>query len=385
VVLVVGAALLVRTLVHLQSLSPGFDATNVLRASASLDDARYREADAVNRLFDRTLDEIRRVTGVESAAVGLHVPYQRWLNDGVRVRRSSNATAGFAGTSMNYVTPGYFETLRIPLRAGRTFSDADTRTSEPVAIVNEDFVRQLLKGEDALQSSIVSGKEVRRIVGVVANVQQQPGLTRGGPLKPEPALYIPASQFSSQGFRMAHTWFAPSWIIRTRASETSAGAAIARAVAAVDPMLPVNEVQTMIEERNGSLQTQRVNAGLLGSVAALAVILALVGIYGLVTHLVADRTHEFGIRMALGSSTIRTLWTAVRQPVLLSVAGAVIGACVAGVGVRALKSLLYGVEPVDAASFTAGMLGIVAVASAASLIPALRLVWLDTGSVLRHE
>jgi ABC-type antimicrobial peptide transport system permease subunit len=150
-------------------------------------------------------------------------------------------------------------------------------------------------------------------------------------------------------------------------------------------MLPVNEVQTMIEERNGSLQTQRVNAGLLGSVAALAVILALVGIYGLVTHLVADRTHEFGIRMALGSSTMQTLWTAVRQPVLLSVSGAVIGACVAGAGVRILKSLLYGVEPVDGASFAAGMLGIVAVATAASLIPALRLVWLDTASVLRHE
>jgi len=385
VVLVVGAARLVRTVVHLQSLSPGFDAANVLCASASLDDARYREADAVNRLFDRTLEAIRRAPGVESAAVGLHVPYQRWLNNGVRVRGSAFATGGFVGTSMNYITPGYFETLRIALRAGRDFRDADTSTSESVAIVNEDFVRQLLKGEDALHCSIVSGTEIRRIVGVVANVQQQPGLTRSGPLKPEPALYIPAAQFSSQGFRMAHTWFAPNWIIRTRVSRASAGAAIERAIAGVDPMLPVNEVQTMIDERNGSLQTQRVNAGLLGSVAALAVILALVGIYGLVTHLVANRTHEFGIRMALGSSTMGTLWTAVRQGVLLSVSGAVIGACIAGVGVRILKSLLYGVKPVDAASFTAGMVGIVVVGAAASLIPALRLVRLDIASVLRHE
>lgn len=385
VVLVIGAALLGRTLAHLQGLNPGFDATNVLHASASLDDARYRDADAVNRLFDRTLDEIRRHAGVESASVGLHVPYQRWLNDGVRIRRSTESAAGIVGTSMNYVTPGYFETLRIPVRAGRTFSEADTRASEQVAIVNEDFVRQLLKGGDPLETSIVSGRETRRIIGVMANVQQQPGLTRGGPLKPEPALYIPASQFSSEGFQMAHTWFAPSWIVRTRASQASAGTAIQRAIASVDPMLPVNEAQTIIDERNGSLQTQRVNAGLLGSLAALAIILALVGIYGLVSHFVTDRAHEFGIRMALGSSTMMAIWTAVRPAVLLSISGTFIGAWIAVLGVRILKSLLYGVEPVDAASFIAGMLGTVAVGTAAGLIPALRLVRLDTASVLRHD
>lgn len=384
VVLVIGAVLLVRTLVHLQSLNPGFDAANVVRASVSLDDARYRDADTINRLFERTLDEIRR-GGVESAGVGLHVPYQRWLNDGVRIRRRLESTERTEGTSMNYVTPGYFETLRIPLRAGRVFNEADTKASEPVAVVNQDFVRQLLKGDDALHALITSGKETRRIIGVVENVQQQPGMTRRGPLQPEPAMYIPAAQFPSAGFQAAHTWFAPSWVIRSRASQASIGATVRRAIAAVDPMLPVNEIRTIIDERDDSLQSQRVNAGLLGSLATLATVLALVGIYGLVSHFVADRTHEFGIRMALGSSTARTLWAAVRPALLLSVFGAAIGAVAAVMGVQALKSLLYGVQPVDAASFVAAILGTVVVGSAAGLIPALRILRLDATSVLRHD
>ena len=206
-VLLVAAALLIHTLLNLQHLDPGFDATNVVTASASLQDARYRESENVNRLFHDSLDAIRKVSGVEAAAVGLHVPYQRWLNSPVRVRSGLDSLETESGTSMNYVTPGYFTVLRIPVRAGRVFDDRDTKGSMPVAVVNETFARKFLENQDALAAYIVEGKVTRHIIGIMSDLQQQPGLSGSGPITQEPAMYVPSTQFSSEGFRMAHVWF----------------------------------------------------------------------------------------------------------------------------------------------------------------------------------
>jgi predicted permease len=384
-VLLVGAGLLIRTLLHLQHLDPGFDGTNVLTASASLQDARYRESGGVNRLFRDSLEAIRKIPGVAAAAVGLHVPYQRWLNSGARVRGSSASLDTEIGTSMNYVTPGYFEALRIPVRAGRVFDERDTEDSMPVALVNETFARKFLKGQDALTSYIVGGKAARQIVGVVSDLQQQPGLSRSGPIVQEPALYIPATQFSSDAFRMAHTWYSPNWVVRGTGRRQEIAGGIERAIAGVDPLLPVASFRSMIDERDSALKSERTNAWLLGTLAGLALLLALVGVYGMVANSVVERTREFGIRMALGSSRGRVVWNAVAPGMLLSAAGVAIGALMAAGSVRLLKGLLYGVPPIDTPTFLTMASALIVISALASLIPALRLVRLAPASVLRQN
>jgi predicted permease len=382
--LAVGAGLLVRTLLHLEHLDPGFDGTNVLTASASLLDARYKDAGKINRLFRESLDAIRATPGVEAAAVGLHLPYQRWLNDGVKVRRPSLPdTSG--GTSLNYVTPGYFETLRIPLRAGRVFDDRDNESSLPVALVNETFVRMFLKDTDPLAGLIVESKTTRRIVGVVSDLQQQPGLEVTGPITQEPAIYLPVSQFPAALFELVHTWYAPSWIVRASTSRQQLSQAISQSIARVDPLLPIAHFTSMVDERNSALQSQRTSAWLLGLLAALAVGLALVGVYGIVANSVVERTREFGIRMALGSSLGRVVWDAISPGIALALVGVLTGGLLAAAGVTALKGLLYGVEPLDPLTFLSTAALVIAVSAAASLLPAIVLTRLEPSSVLRQD
>ncbi len=286
---------------------------------------------------------------------------------------------------MNYVTPGYFEVLRIPLRSGRVFNERDTEDSMPVALVNETFARKFLKGQDALTSYIVGGKVMRQIVGVVSDLQQQPGLSRSGPIVQEPALYIPATQFSSDAFRMAHTWYSPNWVVRATGRRQEIARGMERAISAADPLLPVASFRSMLDERDSALKSQRVNAWLLGTLAALALSLALVGVYGMVANSVVERTREFGIRMALGSSRGRVLWDAVAPGMLLSAAGVAIGALMAAGSVRLLKGLLYGVPPIDTPTFLTMASALIVISALASLIPALRLVRLAPASVLRQD
>ena len=374
-VLLIGAGLLVRTLLYLQHLDPGFDGTGVVTVSASLQDARYGDSDSVNRLFRESLDTIRRTPGVESAGVGLHVPYQRWLNDGVRVQGE------VVGTSINYVTPGYFEALRIPVKSGRVFDERDSSTSVPVALVNSTFVRKFLKQQDPL-AALLDGKI--HIVGVVGDLQQQPGLARTGPIVQEPELYYPATQFSSAGFRMAHTWYSPSWVVRATGGQAAIARTVESAISRIDPQLPVAAVHSMIDERNLALQSERVNAGLLGILAALALVLALIGIYGIAAQTVTERTREFGIRMALGSSLAGLMWDAVAPGMLLTATGVVIGGTLAAGSVGVLKSLLWGIQPLDTRTFFLMALALVCVSAAASLFAAFRVARLTPATVLRQ-
>jgi predicted permease len=375
-VLLIGAGLLVRTLLYLQHLDPGFDGAGVITVSASLADARYAESESVNRLYHETLDAIRRTPGVEAAAVGLHVPYQRWLNDGVRVGGET------VGTSVNYVTPGYFEALRIPVKAGRVFDERDTADSIPVAVVNSTFVRKFLKGQDAL-SGVLDGKV--HIVGVVGDVQQQPGLSRTGPIVQEPEMYVPSTQVSSEMFQMAHTWYSPSWVVRARGGQAAIARTVESAIAKIDPQLPIATIRSMTDERNLALQSERVNAWLLGVLAALALLLALIGVYGVAAQAVTERTREFGIRMALGSSLAALIWNAVAPGMLLAAAGVIIGGTLAAGSTGVIKSLLWGVQPLDARTFLLMAMIVTCVSGAASLFAAFRVARLTPANVLRQE
>jgi predicted permease len=362
---------------RLTELRPGFDATNVITATLSLQDARYETNARVNQLFDRSLDGIRQVPGVERAAVALTLPYERALNEGFR----------FVGEevqqeviNLTYVTPEYFEALRIPIRRGRLFVDTDSKASLPVAVVNEAFVRRHSPNQDPIGRQLSIGT----IVGVVGDIQQRAGWGDYGPVAAIPAAYVPAAQFADAGFTLVHTWFSPSWIVRTAGPQQGVIQQIQRAVQTVDPQLPFKAFRTFDDVRAEAVAVQRVQAQLLGSLSALALLLATVGIYGLTASGVTERTRELGIRIALGATPLQTVRTAGLPAVWLAAVGVAIGLVLARGGAGLMRRLVFGVPVTDPATFLlAGSLVLVA-ASVAALVPSLRILRLNVITALRR-
>src|SRR5260370_26809522 len=212
-VLLVGGGLRVRTLAWLNGLNPGLGPRNVIAAEASLQDARYHSAANLNLLYTRTLERIRRIPGVDSAAVALTLPYERPLNNGFRMVEGDDHDPHMG--EFVYSTPAYFETMRIPIVAGRPLRDSDTAQSARVVVVSESFARKFFHA-DALGRHLKSGKEVSEIVGVCGDVQQHSGLSgKDGPLSVEPTIYLPATQLSDGFVTLIHTWFSPKWVVRT--------------------------------------------------------------------------------------------------------------------------------------------------------------------------
>src|SRR5258708_5458380 len=237
VVLLAGAGLLIRTLVYLQTLTPGFDATNVMTAQVSLDDVRYHDADTFHKLLDNSVVAMQQLPGVEFAAVGLSLPYERGLNDGIRV--VDGAQAGDAHmTSMIYVTQDYFRALRIPVLAGRTFLPSDAADAENVAVVNVTFAQRYLGTANAVGRHLRSGKTPYTVVGVVGDVVKRPGLHRTAPLDTEVTMYVPAAQVNRNFVSLVHVWFQPSWVVRTNGPIHGLPAAMQTPLAHADPHLP---------------------------------------------------------------------------------------------------------------------------------------------------
>ncbi len=385
VLLLIGAGLLIRTLTHLYQLRPGFDPANVITASFSLEDARYSTAQKVNQLFDGGLARIRELPGVESAAVGLTLPYQRGLNDGFRRVDGPEASTEDLITDENYVTPDYFRAFRIPLLRGRDFRASDGATSAPVAIVNNAFAKKYLSRQEALGSHLFTDPETREIVGVVGDVQETAGWGDFGPLGTVPMIYVPAAQTSDSFVQMVHTWFPPHWVIRTAGSSESVTRGIRDVAETIDPLLPISAFRTLQELRSRSLGEQRFHATLLATLAGLALLLAVIGLYGLMSQSVMERRREMGIRMALGSSVSRAIRDAALPGVLLALTGVAAGCVLAGLSVRVLEDQLWGVTARDPLTFVSVPLILLFVAALASLIPALRIAKLNPADTLRDD
>jgi predicted permease len=390
VVLIAASGLLVRTLVHLETLPPGFNPHNVMMATASLDDARYHGHAAFQTLLTSSIAAMKRIPGVEDAAVGLSVPYQRGLNLAVRFDDGKNA--GESQTvSTTYVTPGYFATLRMPFLGGRDLRDTDTAKSQPVAVVNEAFAQKFFGQRDVvgLHFSLLMGREQAgsptTIVGVVGDVTKAQGVHWTAPLGTEPVFYVPATQFSDELLSEAHLWFQPSWIVRTRGPVPGLAEAMQRAMANADPNLPISGFHSMEDLMQQELETQRMEVLLLSVLAGLALLLSAVGIYALVSNLVVQRTREIGIRMALGS-TVRQAMTEIGSSGLVAaVAGIVVGVGLSFLVLRILKSELYGVTVYDPVTLIATPVLLGAIALVASLLPALRISRIDPAMTLRSE
>jgi predicted permease len=384
VVLVAGAGLLVRSLIYLETLPPGFDASNVMTAKVSLDDARYRDPDAFHGLIDRSLTAMKQIPGVEDAAVGLSLPYERGLNDGLKVVDGRFAGKEW-GASTAYVSPGYFQVLRIPILSGRAISESDTPTSLPVTVVNVDFAREFFNEQNPIGRHIHNENHAYTIVGVVANVAKRPGVSGDAPLATEPVFYLPAAQMPQGLVNVAHVWFQPSWIVRTAGPVQGLTAAMQAALAQVDPDLPFSGFHSMNDILAENLVYQRAEVVLLAVLAGLALLLSAVGIYGLVSNLIVQRTREIGIRMALGSSIRQAMTDVGRAGVVAAGCGLVSGLALSFAAMRVLRSELYGVRDYDPLTFICVPLVIAVIAAAASFLPTLRITRIDPAVTLRME
>ena len=381
VVLLAGSGLLIRSLIHLETLPPGFNPNGVMVAKASLDDARYHDPAAFRKLLDDSTAAMRRIPGVENAAVGLSLPWERALNDGVTLSDGKEAGRQDA-TDVTYVTPGYFDTLRMPLLAGRTFTSADGPKAQHVAVVNQAFVRKFYGGSNPV------GRYVDKdtlIVGEVSDVPVSSGLYEGAPLMTEQALYIPAAQVNAPILSLVHMWFQPDWVVRTAAPVQGLTAAMQRALTSADPNLPASGFYAMNDLLARTLATQRIEVALLGAMAALALLLSGVGIFALVANMVAHRMREMAIRMALGSTLQTAMVQVGKSGVRASALGLGLGLILCAGALRALRSVIYGVGVYDAPTILVVVLALVALTLLATAVPAWRLAGINPAKVLREE
>jgi predicted permease len=352
VVLLAASGLLIRTLIHLETLPPGFNPNGVMTAKASLDDARFHDPAAFTKLLDQSTVAMRQIPGVQHAAVGLSVPYERALTSGLTLSEGKEAGQR-AMTEQVYITPDYFETLQIPVLAGRSFTEEDVPETQRVAIVNQTFARKFFQGTNPVGHYVDKNA---MIVGVVKDVAIAPGLDAKAPLTGEETMYVPASQVEAKNFALAHVWFQPSWIVRTAGPVEGLTAQMQRALARVDPNLPFSGFYSMRDLLTRTLATQRVEVALLGTMAALALLLSAVGIFALVANIVAQKTREIGIRIALGS-TIRQAMVHIGAPeIRASVLGLILGLILCAGALRAMHSVLYGIGIYDVPTILAVVL-----------------------------
>ena len=378
--LLIGAGLLMQTFAKMRAVDPGFDVRNVVTARMSMQGDRYATSEDVNRFFERGLDQIRRIPGVQSAAVVNGVPIARALNLNVDVL-DGPVHIERAVVDWRYASLGYFETMRIPIVSGRAFRETDRAGAPPVAVVSQQFARKFLKGADPIGHHIRVFKEdgAIEIVGVAKDLSES-GLVQ----PPIPVMYVPVTQANIAGIRASHTYYAMSWVVRANNTGTETIRQIREQLRAVDPKQPVSAFVTMDDVKADAMSDQTFQMTLLTVLAGVGLILATAGIYGLIAYSVAQRTREFGIRMALGAPRDRIVRAVLLQGATLGAAGVVVGLAGAFALTRTLRNFVYGVSTLDPATFAAVSVLLVIVASVASVAPALRAIRLNPTTALRE-
>jgi macrolide transport system ATP-binding/permease protein len=382
VVLLAASGLLIRTLIHLQTLPSGFNPTGVITAKASLDDVRYHDPAAFRRLLNASTSAMRQIPGVQHAAVGLSLPYERSLINGALTISDGKEAGQQVQTDEVYITPDYFKALQIPVLIGRSFTEGDGPDTQHVAIVNQAFMRNCFHGANPIgryadKSTI--------IVGVVEDVAVPPGLDAAAPLTGEEAMYIPAAQVDAQLLPLDHLWFQPSWIVRTAGPVEGLTAQMQRALASADPNLPFSGFYGMRDLLAKTLATQRVEVALLSAMAVLALLLSAVGIFALVANIVTQRTREIGIRIALGSSIRQAMVHIGALGVRASVLGLTLGLILCAGALRAMRSVLNGVGVYDFPTILTVVLTLASVTLIATAVPTLRIAGIDPAKTLRDE
>jgi predicted permease len=393
VVLLAAAGLLIRTLIHLETMPPGFNPSGVITAKASLDDVRYYEPATFRKLLNASLATMRQIPGVQDASVGLTLPYERALLSGVMLSDGKEAGQEIT-TNQVYVTPGYFDTLQIPVLAGRAFTDSDTPDSQPVVIINQAFARKFFQGTSPVGRSLLlpflnQGKKNKLIVGVVGDtvLSSAAKLNAGSaPLTSEEAIYLPAAQIvDAKSLSVVHAWFQPSWIVRATRPVEDLTAQMQSALASADPNLPFSGFYDMKDLMAATLATQRIEVALLAAMASLALLLSAVGIFALVANIVAQKTREIGIRMALGSTIQKAMIHIGRTGVAAAAFGLLLGLLLSAGALRVMRSVLYGVDVYDLPTILVVVVTLSVVTLLATTAPALRVARIDPAKTLREE
>jgi putative ABC transport system permease protein len=389
-VLLVGAGLMLQTLLRLQRVDPGFEPRNLLTVELSLPRAGYADPERAARFAERLVGDVRVLPGVTAVGITDVLPFggadqsTGFFIDG-RPLTTADQTPD---THQRSVTPGYFPAMGIDLVAGRLFSERDTARAARVAIINEAMARQIWPGERPIGKRVALDLEawrfypdrppemdmrggLREIVGVVADVRHA-SLQAG----PTPEMYIPQAQRPSRQMIL---------VVRTTSDPARLADVVRAAVRRIDPDQPVSALRTMTDLVNGSLAPSRLNAQLISAFSAVALALALVGLYGVMAHSVLQRTQEMGIRMALGASRRNVVAMVLREGGLLILLGLALGTGGALVAARLAASLLFGVSPTDPLTLASTGVLLGAVAVLACYVPARRAARMDPVVALRYD
>jgi putative ABC transport system permease protein len=374
-VLLVGAGLLTRSLVRLLNSNPGFDPSNVLTMPVKLPRQRYPGKEEANRFHRDLLARVSALPGVEAVCVSNSLPgLGTWQND-IAVEGGPAIRAGEElNVDWSIVSENYFDVMRVPVLRGRAFTEREAREGMPVVMVDENLARRFWPGEDAIGKRIkYDSATPHEIVGVVGNVKNF-GSEADGRIR----IYTPLGRAGlARGGRLG---------VRTRAGGAGGlAAAVAREIQAIDKDLPAPDAETLEQIFREETAPRRFNATLLGLLAAVALVLSAVGIYGVMAYTVAQRTHEFGVRLALGAGRGDVMRLVLGRGMRLVLLGVGAGLLAALALTRLISSLLFGVAPTDPVTFCGIALLLMAVALLASYLPARRATKVDPMVALRYE
>lgn len=389
-VLLASAALLIRTFVGLSTANSGIDAHNVLTLQTSLSGDNYSTAAKVDNLVVEATRRLEAVPGVQAAAMAIALPTSTEIdlpfNIAGKTPKAGNIYAG--DEQYRFISPHYFAVFKIPLLRGRLFNERDVANSSKVVIINHEMARKYWPKEDPIGQVIVIGKGLgpqfedppRQVIGIVGDVRET-GLADAN----VGVMYLPGSQVPDGLIQLAHTVLPFSWAIRSSMDPNTLRPIVQREFQSVDPLLSIAKVQTMDAVLAEGTARQSFNMSLLSVFAGIALILAAIGIYGLMSFAVQQQTQELGIRMALGAGRPQLLKLILRQGMTPALIGVIAGLAIAFGLTRTLATLLYGVKSADPLSFAlvAGVLSVVALF--ATYIPARRATRLDPMLALRQE
>jgi putative ABC transport system permease protein len=364
--------------VNLLRTAPGFDPSHVLSLQVWKTGTQFKSGGELANFYESVLQRIEAIAGVESAAVvGAGLPLERGGNVGIKI--AGRKDSEWFGSDYREITLEYFRTLGIPLLQGRSFTRADSHDARRVLIINSALARRYFPGHSPIGEHVTFEDAASEIVGVVGDVKSY--LNEPAP----PTVFIPLAQasYETDQLFLGHT---PSCIlVRTRQQPLSLSRAVETAVRDADPDLPIGQVRSMEEVLSVSIAFQRFLMTLMSVFASLALVLATIGLYGVISYSVNQRTHEIGLRMALGARGGDVLRLVVGQGLRLTIVGAAVGLAVALVLTRLIQGMLFGVKPTDPSTFVAVFVMLTSVALVACYIPARRATKVDPMVALRYE
>jgi predicted permease len=371
-VLLIGAGLLMRTFFQLQKVDPGFNPEKVLTAIIDLPGARYRNTQEASTFYRELIARLATLSGVEGAAATSDLPwtgYDENTSFGIEGRQFSDDEQPSA--QYHFATPGYFRALGIPLLAGRFFGDADDADAPRVIVINKSMADRYWPDEDAVGKRVRLWGATRTIAGVVGDLKDSPG-----ELSARPGFFFPLSQQTQSHVVL---------VLRTYGEPLSLTAALRDELAALDRDLPLSELKTLEQVAHSAVARARFAMMLLGVFAGVALLLAAVGIYGVMSYSVTQRTHEIGIRVALGAQRREVIVLIARQGLTMALTGLGVGLAAALALTRVLSSLLFQVSATDPLTYALIAALLLAVALGACFVPARRATRMDPLLALRHE